>query len=879
MIASWTSPTDRLQGRLLLIAAAFLLLYGAALTIAPAVQMHSWQTPLLWGHWIGMAVWLVVFAFSHWFTAQKLPGRDPYLLPIAGLLSGWGMLTIWRLFPGFGLRQTAWMVVGGVLIAFGSQHLPSDLSPLRRYKYLILTSGLLLTALTLILGTNPLGYGPRMWLGCCGFYLQPSEPLKLLLIVYLAAYLAGGKEQARLAFPIASRSLLPLLAPTLIMTGLALALLLVQRDLGTASVFLFLYAVIVYVASGRKRVLLFAGLGMLLAGIAGYLLFDLVRVRVDAWLNPWLDPSGRSYQIVQALLALANGGLIGRGPGLGSPRLVPVPHSDLIFTSISEESGLLGSIAILVLLGLLAVRGLTIALKAPDNFRRLLAVGLITYLVGQSVLIIGGNLRLLPLTGVTLPFVSYGGSSLVTSFVSLLLLLIISSEEKGKQAALPSSLPYLQIGGFLLLGVFAASLFAGWWAIWRAPALLDRTDNPRRAISDLYVQRGTIFDRANTPLDITVGEIGSLTRRYLYPPLSPVLGYSDPVYGQAGLEERLDPLLRGMVGNPTRSILWNRLVYGTPPQGVDVRLSLNLELQKAADQMLAERQGSAAVVLNAETGEILVMSSQPGYDANKLQEEWPDLVADPQSPLLNRAAQGLYPPGPALGPLLLAADSEKGELPAPPETQAIQVEGQTFQCAQPAYTPSWSITIARGCPGAAVALAKDLGTDGVLSLYRSLGLDRAPAVRIPVAAPAQVSAASAETAALGTEFNLSPLQMALAAATLTGDGLRPAPQLVTAQDSPLSGWLLVAPLGEKVQVFPTKAAATATQMLAVAGQPYWQSVSTAFNGPDQYVTWYVAGTLPGQEGTPLAVVVLLEENNPSQASEIGEALLNAGLKR
>ncbi len=348
-----STPTDRAEGRLLNLAALFLGLYSLALSLAPVVRGRSLQTAPDLGHWLGFAIWLALFNLLHIFSARRLPNRDPFLLPIAGMLTGWGLLTIFRLFPDFGLRQTVWLVIVVGLFLFGLRLSP-DFRFLRRYKYLWLVGGILLTGLTFILGVNPLGYGPRMWLGGLGIYIQPSEPLKLLLIIYLAAYLAdrmalpGGDGEAQ------RRSLLPLLAPTLVMTGLALLLLVVQRDLGTASIFLFLYAVIVYVASGRRRVALAAVAILIAASAAGYFLFDVVRVRFDAWLNPWLDPSGRSYQIVQSLLAAANGGLVGRGPGLGNPGLVPVAHSDFIFAAIFEETGLVGAIGLILLLAFLA---------------------------------------------------------------------------------------------------------------------------------------------------------------------------------------------------------------------------------------------------------------------------------------------------------------------------------------------------------------------------------------------------------------------------------------------------------------------------------------------------------------------------------------------
>jgi hypothetical protein len=243
---------------------------------------------------------------------------------------------------------------------------------------------------------------------------------------------------------------------------------------------------------------------------------------VDAWLNPWLDPSGRSYQIVQSLMAVANGGIGGRGPGMGSPSLVPISVSDFIFSAISEESGLVGTIGLFALLGFFLARGMGVALRASDSFRRLLAAGLTAYLGAQSLLIIGGNLRLLPLTGVTLPFVSYGGSSLLTSYLSLSSDLLISNQAEEEPAPLPHPQPYLVLSSILGLGLIAASLANGWWAVWRGPDLLARTDNPRRAISDRYVQRGSLLDRNAAPINLTQGQAGSYTRLYSYPDLAPI---------------------------------------------------------------------------------------------------------------------------------------------------------------------------------------------------------------------------------------------------------------------------------------------------------------------------------------------------------------------
>ena len=213
---------------------------------------------------------------------------------------------------------------------------------------------------------------------------------------------------------------------------------------------------------------------------------------------------------------------------MGSPSLVPVAHSDFIFSAIAEENGLIGMIGLLVLLGLLVHRGLLITIRTPNTFRQLLAAGLTVFLVGQSVLIIGGNLRLLPLTGVTLPFVSYGGSSLLISFlVGLLLLLISADAAERRLQTVSASYPLSAVTHsitpvliFLLIALLAAALISGWWSYVRGPDLLCRTDNPRRALDDRYVYRGALLARSDTVLAETTGIPGELSRSYRYPPIS-----------------------------------------------------------------------------------------------------------------------------------------------------------------------------------------------------------------------------------------------------------------------------------------------------------------------------------------------------------------------
>jgi len=805
---------DKTQSLLLRWAAFFLFIQSVILTLSPAVRERTWDVDYRFSHWIGFFVWVVLMFFAHRATVKHLQERDPYLLPAAALLSGWGLLTIWRLDESFGIRQTIWLSVSIIVFILALSAQQKIITFLKRYKYILLGSGLLITALTLIFGANPLGAGPRLWLGCCGVYFQPSEPLKLLLVIYLSAYLADRVDL--------HLSSLPLLIPTLVVTGLALLLLLVQRDLGTASIFVCIFTVAIFLHTGKRRVLFSAILLLAGALVVGYFFIDIIQIRVDGWLNPWADPSGKSYQIVQSLLAVANGGIIGRGGGLGNPLLVPVAISDFIYAAIAEETGLVGTIGLLALIWLILARGLVASLRAMDKFRRNLAAGIVTYFGIQSLLIIGGNLRLLPLTGVTLPFVSYGGSSLLTSYIALFLLLAISNVEDNEPVTLQNPKPYTFLAGMLVLGFAAVSLASVWWAVVRAPDLLTRTDNARRSIADRYVPRGELLDRNNQPISITEGESGTYRRNYLYPDLAPITGYTQPVYGQAGLEATLDDYLRGLQGNPPSLIWWDHLLYGTPPPGLDVRLSLSLALQSKADQLLGGHTG-AIVLMNAETGEILSMASHPTYDPNKLSEEGAALAQNLSSPLVNRATQGLYPIGTALLPLIQAKFGE---------TQPTDSE--------------------------------------LITYYQKLGLYKAPALNMPVAFDANRN--------LTENTKISPLQASLAAAILSHDGIMPAPHIATAVNTPEQGWVVLSAEGMPIDVIQAEAANEAALSFIVKGKSYWSHVGQASTDKN-IITWLLAGTLPDWKGTPLALVVTLEENNTFLARHIGETILDEALNQ
>jgi len=385
------------------------------------------------GHLLTLLTWLGCAGTGHLLLNRYLPQRDPYLFAIGLFLCGWGLVVIDRLIPLFADRQSIWLIVSvaGMLIVAVR---PELLLWLRKYRYLWLIFGLVLLVSTIILGANPSGQAgtPQLWLGFGTVFFQPSELLKIILVAFLASYLSEQYPILRadqLAFPRRSILFAPrIVGPIVLMWGISMVILVWQRDLGTAMLFFLIFLLLLYVASGMK-VVLFGGLVLILcAGLVGYALFGVVQLRIDIWLSPWAEAEGRAYQIVQSLQAFASGGVFGQGIGQGSPFYVPVAHSDFVFAAIAEEWGFIGVVVLLSCLTVIVLRGFKIALIHQQRpFYALLAIGLSLIIAIQSLMICGGVLRVFPLTGVTLPFVSYGGSSLLTTFIITGLLLRLSA--------------------------------------------------------------------------------------------------------------------------------------------------------------------------------------------------------------------------------------------------------------------------------------------------------------------------------------------------------------------------------------------------------------------------------------------------------------------
>ncbi|MEN9937191.1 MAG: hypothetical protein RLZZ387_3770 [Chloroflexota bacterium] len=447
----WVLRSDELQ---LLVTALLFFAMGYMLVVESTGSENFIPTArgvadILWPSVLPFLLFLGISLGMSW----RMQRADQLILPLVSLLAGLGLLLTARLEPslevrypgdytGIDARQSLWVTIGVVVLAmilfvpwddlFRRWQRTTLMDWLDHHRYVWLALGIALILATFAFGVDPNESGVKAWFNFGLFYFQPSELLKIILVMFLASYLNEHREVVAQGYQLGPMTLppLPYLLPLMGMWGMAMGLIIFQRDLGAALMLFSVFLAMLYVATGNGWYVA-AGLGAFGAG--SYLLYTVVSVvktRVAVWLDPWATAQGTGYQIVQAIYALASGGVFGSGLGRGYPAVVPAAHTDFIFTSLGEELGLAGSIGVLVAYLLLVFRGYHIALRVPGRFRgfeQLMAVGLTTILAVQTFIIVGGNLRLIPLTGITLPFISYGGSSVLINFLIIGLILRISA--------------------------------------------------------------------------------------------------------------------------------------------------------------------------------------------------------------------------------------------------------------------------------------------------------------------------------------------------------------------------------------------------------------------------------------------------------------------
>ncbi len=778
---------------LLLIAPALLLAAAPSIVLASTEVRPDPALPVL----------LAVVAALPLVTpfALRALGRvwDPLLLSPAWVLCALGLAVIARVQPTILPTQVLWITIGWsafiALVGF-----PPLLEWLRRFRYLLMAAGMLLAGITLLFGADVTGQGARLWLQIGPITVQPAELLRVLLVAFLAGHLA--EHPAEMAWR-GERGRTPVPGywlPILGVLGITVLVVVAQRDFGPALIFGTSAIAMLYVATRRRDYLVVALIGVVALALLAYFGSGRIQGRVDAWLDPWADPRGAGYQSLQAIGGLVFGGVFGAGPGYGNPGLVPAAHTDYPLAVIGEEWGLLGSLAVVMLYGLFVIRALARAKAIEGAFGQLLSVGLAVSLGAQVLIVFSGVLRLMPLTGLTSPFLSYGGSSMVVGWVMLALLTSAgTSEGRSLPAVSRIEAPIRELGLALLTGFFVVSLGLGYWHVVRRDLAAEPAVSGERLRRESdRVARGRILDRNGQVLAETVtGPNGERQRVYRAPGAVHVLGFDSAQVGATGVEGiRVDALVGRTA--PTLRSTWQDVLHERR-NGEDVRLTLDLRIQQAAEKAMGNAPG-AVVAIDPRTGDVLAMVSTPTFNPAFSEEEWAALRSDPKSALLNRATQGLYAPGSTFKTVTMAAALEGGLVtPQTPVSCPEQVfvdgvriisrnepPGKTTRNASDAYAYSCNTYFAE--------LGVKVGADRLREMSRALGLTEAIPFALPTTAGRLSTApkfldtgAGLAASAFGQgELQFTPLHLALVTAAVGNGGVVPRPRLFL--DEPTEDW-------------------------------------------------------------------------------------------
>lgn len=678
---------------LLLIAAAFpvTLLYAMyVVTTGAALSFQTLAVPL------GL---FAAFAAAHIGVRIFAPGADPAILPVVFTLSGIGITFVTRLQPDASLGQVVFLFLG-VALMVGTLAVVKNLEVVKRYKYVLGIAGIILLVLPMFIGTEI--YGSKLWIKIGGFQFQPGEFAKVLIVLFLAGYLAENRE----LLSISNRTVLGikfprlrLLYPLFIVWGVCLLVVAFERDLGSALLFYTIFLIMLYVATGRVSYVII-GLALLAVGAFGmYQIMSHVQVRVAIWLDPFSDAQNLGYQIVQSLFSLADGGLAGVGIGKGMADIIPVVASDMIFAAIGEEMGLLGGSAVLLLFMLFAVRGLTTAARAKSDLAAFSAAGLTAAISFQAFTIVGGVTKLIPLTGVTLPFMSQGGSSLLASFVIVALLLRAGDEATGRSTEIANTSTDLATAGYRttvrgshmrrpaldtpesgLLGRVALAnrltrtvfLFTALFAVLignityiqviKASEYQDMPSNNHTINKARYIKRGSIITADGLTLAESVQQAdGTYARSYPNGNLAAhAVGYYSQQYGTMGIENTQNDTLTGSKDYSSWQNALNSLA-GISEPGNSVQLTIDSRIQRAAEQALAGRVG-AIVALDPRSGAVLAWASAPTFDNTNIQAaiEAANASGGADTSMYDRATLALYTPGSTFKVLTLASALENG---------------------------------------------------------------------------------------------------------------------------------------------------------------------------------------------------------------------------
>ena len=631
---------------------------------------------------------IVVTMLVAYFLISAISNGDPYLYSIISLLFAIGMIMNYRLDKDQAYKH-ALLYAGGLFCFFLAYYIYGKISIWRNIPWVYFIVALGLFAATLIFGKTI--YGSKNWIVIAGVSFQPAELIRISFVMLMAVFFKyeyDGKD--RLAYPVGvtgneikdadngtllsnvfrnatKRELL-----LIVLVYIHIGFLILQRDWGFATIF-FATFMLLYYTMGTKRS--FMIINMVIAVVmacAGYAFLDHIKVRVDIWRDPFIDAYHRGYQILQSLYAIAWGGFTGTGIGMGNPELIPQVQHDFIFAAICEEMGTFGGIAVILLYFILVYRCIKVSLTVIDPFNKAVTLGIASLFAVQTFMMIGGVIKFIPMTGVTLPFISSGGSSMVTSFIALGIVQAVSSSTESMNHE-----GFMRRGGreiiaqynkrtIRLLILYCVLFFSlvGYLTFYtgftsKKPAY--QAGGIRQQKVEDKILRGKIYDRNGKELAYSKMENGKQQRVYPYKELyAQLIGYSSGIYGRNRIEQRYNSYLAsnysfsGLVGIKDA-------LMGEQKKGADLQLTVDHELQAKAASLMKGRNG-AVVALDPRTGEVLAMVSNPTFDPNPevFDKNWTTLVESDDSPLVGRATMGLYSPGSTFKTVIAAAAIEQG---------------------------------------------------------------------------------------------------------------------------------------------------------------------------------------------------------------------------
>lgn len=881
--------------------------------------------------WASIGVPVGIFAsfiVSHLALRKFAPAADPAILPICFALSSIGIAFVTRLAPDLAIRQVGWLILG-IIFMIAVIVFMKNMDKTANYKYTLMVIGLILLLSPLLPGIGNEIYGSRIWLSIGGFSFQPGEIAKIFIVLFLAGYLAQNREMLSVfthkvgpfKFPDLST-----LLPLLIMWLLSMAIVVFEKDLGSALIVYFVFLTMLYVASGKKFYLVVGLLAIAIGAVILFFFFSHVQVRVDTWLNPFADPTNTGYQLVQSIFSMADGGLFGVGIGSGLADNIPIVESDFIFAAIAEETGLLGAAGLLLLYLCFAIRGLVTAARAKSDVSSFIAVGLTATIVLQAFIIVGGVTRLIPLTGLTLPFVSQGGSSLLASFIAVGFLLKCGGQSTGVESEIASGTGNISAEGVLgrvslgkritntmiAFSVLFALLVANLTMIMvvQADEYKNMPINNHTLVKESKTERGTISTYDNVVLAQSVEQSDGTYKR-VYPAgtlAAHIVGYASEKFGTAGIESSYNDTLKGQRNYASWTDVLNAST-GNSAAGNDVKLTINSTIQKAAQDALEGFSG-ACVVIDPKTGAVLALASSPTYNAADIETLLQNSSnSSDSSALYNRATQALYPPGSTFKIVTLTGALENN----------VATESSVFKAPGAMKIGNGDVTNFNGRSYGEITLARatevsantvyaqlgvEIGADMLVKTAEDFGFDQDIKFDLPLAKslmpkPEEMTEWETAWAAAGEpvgehESPAGPqstvLEMAMVGCAIANNGVIQKPYLVdsiynaegkcsfTASPSPLMTATNSATANRVKSILEGVVASGTGGAAAVSGVKIAGKTGTAETGKPIDDSWFVG--IGPSENSRVVVAIVLEEGSdlPGGAASRAQGVLRTALQ-